>query len=177
MAVAPPEQTTSFLGIVVPVESRLFLTIVAVHVLIALATVIVGVAAILTKKGRGRHSKFGDIYYWLLCAVFVTATVLSVMRWSHDWHLFLLGSLAFGLATIGKRNASVTPPTRVKVHVSCMGASYIVLLTAFYVDNGRNLPLWKDLPRLAYWAVPAVVGVPIILRVLARHPLTRERRA
>ena len=28
-----------------------------------------------------------------------------------------------------------------------MGASYILLLTAFYVDNGKNLPLWRELPE------------------------------
>jgi len=43
--VAPPEETTSFLGIVVPVESTTFLAIVVVHVVIARAAVIVGAAA------------------------------------------------------------------------------------------------------------------------------------
>jgi hypothetical protein len=32
------------------------------------------------------------------------------------------------------------------VHVTAMGVSYIVLLTAFYVDNGPHLPLWRSLP-------------------------------
>jgi len=31
-----------------------------------------------------------------------------------------------------------------------MGVSYIVLLTAFYVDNGKSLPLWKELPPISY---------------------------
>jgi hypothetical protein len=29
-----------------------------------------------------------------------------------------------------------------------MGASYILLLTAFYVDNGKNLPLRGSYPKL-----------------------------
>ncbi len=52
-----------------------------------------------------------------------------------------------------------------------MGSSYILLLTAFYVDNGRNLPLWRSLPSLTYWLLPAAVGVPLIVRALLRHPL------
>jgi hypothetical protein len=36
------------------------------------------------------------------------------------------------------------------LHVTGMGLSYILLLTAFYVDNGKNLPLWKELPQMAY---------------------------
>ena len=32
-----------------------------------------------------------------------------------------------------------------KLHITGMGTSYVLLLTAFYVDNGKNLPLWRDL--------------------------------
>jgi hypothetical protein len=42
-----------------------------------------------------------------------------------------------------------------------MGASYIALLTAFYVDNGPHLPFWNRLPTLAFWLLPAAVGVPL----------------
>jgi hypothetical protein len=44
-----------------------------------------------------------------------------------------------------------------------MGSSYVLMLTAFYVDNGRTLPLWKELPELAFWIVPSAVGVPLII--------------
>ncbi len=40
-----------------------------------------------------------------------------------------------------------------------MGGSYVVMLTAFYVDNGKSLPLWQDLPAtLTYWLLPSAVG-------------------
>jgi hypothetical protein len=48
------------------------------------------------------------------------------------------------------------------------------MLTAFYVDNGKSLPLWKDLPAMAYWLLPAVVGIPLIVRALVRYPLARR---
>lgn len=57
-----------------------------------------------------------------------------------------------------------------------MGASYILLLTAFYVDNGKNLPLWKELPAILYWTLPTIIGIPIILRTLLRHLLIRGSR-
>ena len=59
-------------------------------------------------------------------------------------------------------------------HISGMGASYILRLIAFYVDNGRSLPLWKELPPVAYWLLPLVVGIPMIVRALLRHPLLRQ---
>jgi hypothetical protein len=55
-----------------------------------------------------------------------------------------------------------------------MGLSYILLLTAFYVDNGKNLPLWNKLPQTAFWVFPAVAGIPFIVRALLRHPLVRS---
>jgi len=50
-----------------------------------------------------------------------------------------------------------------------MGLSYIVMLTAFYVDNGKSLPLWRDLPYLTYWLLPASIGIPLIVRALIRY--------
>jgi hypothetical protein len=31
-----------------------------------------------------------------------------------------------------------------------MGLSYVLMLIAFYVDNGKQLPIWKDLPHFGY---------------------------
>ena len=55
-----------------------------------------------------------------------------------------------------------------------MAASYILLLTAFYVDNGRNLPLWRLLPQWAFWVLPSAVGLPILANAFWRHPLVRR---
>ena len=60
-----------------------------------------------------------------------------------------------------------------KLHLAGMGASYIFLLTAFYVDNGKNLPLWNKLPEFAFWLLPGAIGVPLIVYALLRHPLVR----
>src|SRR5258708_6274660 len=49
-----------------------------------------------------------------------------------------------------------------------MGTSYIVLLTAFYVDNGQRVPVWDRLPVLAFWIVPSLIGLPLMARALVR---------
>jgi len=51
------------------------------------------------------------------------------------------------------------------------------MLTAFYVDNGKSLPLWKELPPVTYWLLPSVVGIRFILRALLWHPLVRYSEA
>jgi hypothetical protein len=60
------EGTTVVLGIPIPSTNPVFLAIIGVHVLFGLAAVITGGAAILSQKGRGRHSNFGTIYFWCL---------------------------------------------------------------------------------------------------------------
>lgn len=166
---------TTIAGIEIPSTSPVFLTIVGFHILLGLTCVVTGLIAMMSPKGRGRHSRFGTIYYWCLSALFASATALSVMRWAENYHLFIIGALSFAAAFLGRAAARQPQPRRhFDLHVTGMGVSYILMLTAFYVDNGKNLPLWKELPPIVLWLLPAVVGIPIIVRVLFRHPLLRD---
>jgi uncharacterized membrane protein len=147
--------------------------IVVVHVLFGLACTITGSIAMLSQKRTGRHPLFGTIYYWCLLGVFVTASALAAVRWAEDYHLFILGTLAFAAASLGRMARRRRWNQWFKLHIIGMGTSYILLLTAFYADNGKNLPLWRDLPPITYWLVAAVVGIPLIIRALLWHPLAR----
>ena len=126
------------------------------------------------QKQAGRHPRFGTIYFWCLVGVVITASSLAAVRWTDDAHLFLLGALSFASAYLGRRARRQRWRDWARLHVTGMGSSYIFLLTAFYVDNGKNLPLCKELPQIAFWVLPAAVGVPLIVYTLARHPLARQ---
>jgi uncharacterized membrane protein len=167
---------TNVAGIEVPSTSPIFLTIVAFHVLLGLACVITGAVAMLSPKGPGRHPNFGRIYFWCLSAVVVSASGLSAVHWTEDYPLFILGSLSFAAALAGRTVRRKRWPGWVRLHIIAMGVSYILLLTAFYVDNGKSLPVWKELPPIAYWLFPAVIGSPIIVYALLRHPLVQGPR-
>jgi hypothetical protein len=169
-----PQDTTVVAGIPIPSTSPIFLAVVGLHVLVGLVCVIAGAIAMLSPKRSGRHPTFGTIYYWGLVVVFVSATGLSVVRWAEDYHLFILGLLAFIAASVGRAARRQRWPRWARVHITGMGLSYILLLTAFYVDNGKSLPLWRDLPSITYWLLPAAVGLPLILYALLRHPLARH---
>ena len=60
-------------------------------------------------------------------------------------------------------------PLVVRLHIGGMGLSYVVMLTAFYVDNGKSLPVWRDLPHITYWLTPNVIGIPLIVRAVVRY--------
>jgi hypothetical protein len=129
----------------------------------------------LSEKRRGRHSKFGTIYFWCLLALFASATILSLMRWAENYHLFILGALSFAFAWVGRAALRQRWRYWVRFHIAGMGLSYILMLIAFYVDNGRQLPIWKDLPPSTYWLIPMAVGMPLIIRALLWPPLARAR--
>jgi len=168
--------TTIIAGIEVPSVSPLFLAVVGVHVVVGLIAVIAGIVAMSSTKQPGRHPRFGTIYFWCLAVIFASATLLSIMRWAEDYHLFILGALSFGSALVGRTARRNRWHGWIRWHITSMGLSYILLLTAFYVDNGHSLPLWRDLPSITYWLFPGALGLPIIVYVLLRHPLVAGRR-
>jgi len=162
---------TVVFGIPIPSSDPLFLAVVAIHVAVALAAVLSGAAAMLATKGSRVHIQAGSTFFWSLCAVFVTASALATIRWQDDAVLFALGAIAFSLAVFAR--SSARHRRRLRRHATGMAGAYIVMLTAFYVDNGKNLPMWRDLPPIAYWFAPTLVGVPILIWALLRHPLLR----
>ena len=148
-----------------------FLAFLAIHVLGGLTAVISGAIAAIARKGSSRHVRAGRWYYRAITVVFITATILAAMRWRQDYYLLILGTAAFGAATTGYQHRRRHRPGDT-AHIAGMGAAYVVMLTAFYVDNGPRLPLWDRLPTLAFWLLPSAIGTPIIARAV-----TRARRA
>jgi hypothetical protein len=120
------------------------------------------------RSGRPQYN-FGRTYFWALAALFVISSVLAVTRWSEDYHLFVLGAVALLAAFVGREARRRRCSMRFDPHVVGMGLSYIAMLTAFFVDNGKNLPLWRDSPYLSYWLAPSAVGIPLIVWALTRE--------
>ena len=160
-----------------PSVEPVFLAVVRFHILVGIACVAAGLIAMLSQKRRGRHSTAGSVYYWTLMVLVASALGLSVVRWAENYHLFFLGTLSFAAATVGRTALRQRWPSWLRLHITGMGASYILMLTAFYVDNGKNLPLWRELPKWAFWVLPTALGLPIIVHALLRHPLLARTRA
>ena len=161
-------------GIPVPSSDPLFIGIVVVHICLGIICVGSGLVAMLSTKGKGNHTKFGRVYYISLLLIFITVLPLSIMRWPLNNHLLVLGTMSFISAFYGRRLARRHVGQWTRSHTILMGSSYILLLTAFYVDNGKNLPLWNLLPQYAFWIIPSGIGTPIIVYALLNHPLNRR---
>lgn len=148
----------------------MFRIVLALHVTAALTAVVSGALSAAATKGPGRHPRAGTVYLYALAAVFVTVTIMAALRWNRDWHLFVIAAVAFGLAAAGRQARRGAEETRRTLwHGATLAASYVLLFTGFYVDNGPRLPLWDRLPHLAYWFIPAAIGAPLTWRALARY--------
>jgi hypothetical protein len=163
-------------GLPIPDAGPIFAAALAIHIASGLTAVTAGTTAALSPKRPGRHPNAGRVYLIALAFVFATATVMSVIRWPEDAHLFAIACLAFALGLFGWRARRRHRPRWPTRHAIGVGGSYITLLTGFYVDNGPFLPLWNRLPALAFWLLPAVIGGPLIWWALRRfHARTRPK--
>ena len=142
---------------------RLF---VLVHVTAGLVAVIAGAAAMLASKGGRSHRRRGLIYLIALGVVCVSGAGLAIVRGPGFAHLLALGALAAVLACAGYLARRRPSPA---IHLLGMTASYVVMLTAFYVDNGPKLPGWRLLPHAAFWVLPSLVALPFTIRALRRY--------
>jgi uncharacterized membrane protein HdeD (DUF308 family) len=168
------EIAARILGDQVGSTAPLFLAFLAVHVIAGLTAIITGAIAALTRKGSRRHVRVGRWFYWAITVVFLTAAALTILRWRQDYHLLLIGVVAFIAATIGFLHRRRHRPGDTG-HILGMGIGYVAMLTAFYVDNGPHLPLWDRLPPLTFWFLPGVIGTPIITRAIVARRRERER--
>jgi uncharacterized membrane protein len=155
-------------GLSVGSTSPVFLTVLAIHVAAGLTAAISGVAAALWRKGPGVHARLGRVYVAAIGIVFASALVLAGLRWPHDNDLAAIGTLGFTSAVVGYLARRRHWPGDT-IHIVAMATSYVALLTAFYVDNGRQLPLWDRLPTAAYWLLPALIAAPLTVRAVARY--------
>lgn len=142
--------------------------LIVVHIAVGLTAVICGATAMLSPKRPGRHPVAGRCYLLALIALFATAVALALTR-PHTAYLLILGAVALAAAGVGYTARRIRWHGWLRFHITGMATSYIAILTAFYVDNGPRLPLWKLLPPVTFWFLPSAVGLPLLLRALRRH--------
>jgi hypothetical protein len=157
-----------------------------VHALAGLTTGVTGVLAFRAPKSRGRHHQWGKSYLWAYSVVFLTATILSVQRMPSDAYLLVLATLGYGLALCGYVARRFRQESLVRrmvgkrwvvVHIIGVIGSYVVLWTAFYVDNAHLIPGLKELPTLTFWVLPSLIALPFLVVSLSRFAPETARHA
>ena len=157
-----------------------------VHALAGLTTGVIGVLAFRAPKRRGRHHQWGTRYLWAYTVVFLTATILSLQRMPVDAYLLVLATLGYGLALCGYAARRFRQESLVRrmvgkqwvvAHIIGVIGSYMVLWTAFYVDNAHLIPGLKELPPLTFWVLPTLIALPFLVVSLSRFARLTARHA
>ena len=133
-------------------------TLLALHVVVGVAGLVLGPLAISTSRGRPAlvAGRIGSMYLGSVLAVSLTAVGLIVLNWSELWWLTILAAFSSALALL----AFLAPRRRFRGWArACAhgeGGSYIALVTALLVVS-------VDGPAsVLAWTLPTLVGLPLI---------------
>lgn len=165
---------TILFGIPVPSENKVFLAVIVVHIVLGLICTISGIVAMLSDKTKKTHPVAGKTYFWAMTLLFISIIVASVMRWPFNIHLLIVGTLAYACVFTGRLIIKKYRYKKTRQHTVLMGFSFVLLMTGFYVDNGKNLPFWNQFPQLFFWFFPSVIGIPVIIYVFFKLPLNKK---
>ncbi|MBP0726156.1 DUF2306 domain-containing protein [Bacillus sp. RG28] len=141
---------------------KLFLVL---HIITGIICLITGLLAGFSKKRRGKHSFYGEIYHGSYFLVFITAVVMSILHWNESAYLFYIAIFSYSLALLGYIAAKKRWKNWLGSHIGGMLGSYIGIVTATLVVNAKSIPLINNLPILLVWFLPTIIGTPIIIKV------------
>ena len=124
-----------------------------------------GLLAGFSKKRRGKHTIFGEIYHGSFVFVFISAVVMTIMHWDESAYLFYIGVFSYSLAFLGYLSAKIRWKNWLGTHIGGMLGSYIGIFTATLVVNVHRIPVLNEYPVLWFWFLPTIIGTPIIFLI------------
>jgi hypothetical protein len=136
--------------------------ILAVHIALGATGLVLGAIALLVRKHRGRHTRVGEAYHWIMLSVCVTATVIAVLDWQRLWWFVFIATGSYAFALLGYVAAKRRWPGWLRAHITGQGGSYIAMVTALLVVNWQRLTGEPGVNSPWAWMLPTVIGSPII---------------
>jgi hypothetical protein len=148
------------------------------HILVGIAAIMVGFAAMRTRKFSSSHTRLGEIYHWLMLIVCVSALAISFARGRANVFTYLAPP-SYAAALFGYLMAKFRPANWLRWHITGQATSYIALLTAV---------LFQFVPRiwhtdieilglsLVFWVTlltPGVIGSFFIRRTVKKWAAAR----
>ncbi len=73
-----------------------------IHIISGTTALFTGLIALILKKKRGLHSKFGFIFHWAMIAIAISAFVMAIMH--TNYFLFVIGVFSLYLSFAGYRS-------------------------------------------------------------------------
>jgi hypothetical protein len=145
-------------------------TVLWIHVATGVVAWVIGAVA-LWRAVTARPARSAlAAFHWSVLAVAITAAVLVAFRPAELWWLWLLAILSYGLALLGYLAPREKSLGWLRLGIHGQGGACIALVTATFVVSVDGLT------RVAAWALPTLVGVPL-LEMWYRHAAATQPRA
>ncbi|HWV15257.1 MAG TPA: hypothetical protein VN030_07475 [Cellvibrio sp.] len=126
------------------------------HMLTAVAALLLGMGAMRVTKQKGWHSRLGNLYHWLFVIVAATAALLATLDWQRLWWFLPVAIFSYAFALLGFAAAKYRWKNWMRWHVTGQGGSFIAMSTAAVANNLGHLG-WLA------WLAPTAIGVPILM--------------
>ena len=136
--------------------------VLVVHIAAGMLGLILGPIAMTARKRPGLHTRAGKLYHWVMLVVCVSAALLAVLSWERNWWFLPIAAGSYGVALVGYVAAKRRWPGWLRVHLTGQGGSYIAMITALLVVNWRTFTGTPGRSSPWAWALPTLVGSPII---------------
>jgi len=149
-------------------------TVLLVHIALGTAGLILGPVAMTARKLPGLHTKAGEAYHWVMVGVCVSAGMLAILDWPRLWWFLPIAVGSYGFALLGYVAAKRRWNGWLRAHLTGQGGSYIAMSTAVLVVNWETLTGTRGVASPWAWALPTVVGSPIIAWVTREVALGRQ---
>jgi hypothetical protein len=133
-----------------------------VHIAAGLVGLVLGPVAMAARKQAGLHTRAGEAYHWVMLAACFSAALLALLDWARLWWFLPIAAGSYAFALVGYLAAKRRWPGWLLAHVSGQGGSYIAMVTAVLVVNWQTLTGQRGLESPWAWALPTLVGTPVI---------------
>jgi hypothetical protein len=130
--------------------------VLSMHVAAGLVAWAAGAVALWRNLPSRRSLGALAMFHWSVLAVAVTAAALVMFRPAQLWWLWLLAAFSYGLALLGYLAPRERSPGWLRLGIHGQGGACIALVTATFVVSVDGHA------RVAAWALPTLVGVPLL---------------
>jgi hypothetical protein len=139
-----------------------------IHVAAGVLAWVLGAIALWLSVNRRRAGDGLTAFHWSVLAVAITASVLVAFQLEDLWWLWLLAVFSYGLALLGHFAPRARSPGWLRLGIHGQGGACIALVTATFVVSVDGLA------QIAAWAVPTLVGIPLLELWYRRENAVRQ---